>query len=98
MEEVALSFEGVQKCYAVQAGRELRVMVDATHVTDEDTNKLAFEIATKIAQQLQYPGRVKVTVIRETRAINYAQPSNVRHVLSLVTQRKQHNKGLLDAL
>lgn len=98
MEDVALSFEGVQKCYAMQAGRELRVMVDAAHVTDEEVNKLAFEIATKIELQLQYPGRVKVTVIRETRATNYAQQKNTRHVLSLTTRRKQHSKGLLDAL
>jgi ribonucrease Y len=73
MEDIALSFEGVKKCYAIQAGRELRVMVDSTSVTDEIANTLAFEISSKIEQQLQYPGQVKVTVIRETRAINYAK-------------------------
>ncbi len=73
MENIALSFEGVKKCYAIQAGRELRVMVDATSITDEIANTLAFEISSKIEQQLQYPGQVKVTVIRETRAINYAR-------------------------
>ena len=73
MEDIALSFDGVKKCYAIQAGRELRVMVDATSVTDEIANALAFDIANKIEQQLQYPGQVKVTVIRETRAINYAK-------------------------
>ena len=73
MENIALSFVGVKKCYAIQAGRELRVMVDATSVTDEEANTLAFEIASKIEQQLQYPGQVKVIVIRETRAINYAK-------------------------
>ena len=73
MENIALSFVGVKKCYAIQAGRELRVMVDATSVTDEEANTLAFEITSKIEQQLQYPGQVKVIVIRETRAINYAK-------------------------
>ncbi len=73
MEDIALSFGGVKKCYAIQAGRELRVMVDSTSITDEVANTLAFEIASKIEQQLQYPGQVKVTVIRETRAINYAK-------------------------
>jgi ribonucrease Y len=73
MEDIALSFGGVKKCYAIQAGRELRVMVDSTSVTDEVANTLAFEISSKIEQQLQYPGQVKVTVIRETRAINYAK-------------------------
>ena len=73
MEDIALSFGGVKKCYAIQAGRELRVMVDSTSVTDEVANTLAFDISSKIEQQLQYPGQVKVTVIRETRAINYAK-------------------------
>jgi len=73
MEDIALSFDGVKKCYAIQAGRELRVMVDSTSVTDETASALAFDIANKIEQQLQYPGQVKVTVIRETRAVNYAK-------------------------
>ena len=73
MEDIALSFEGVKKCYAIQAGRELRVMVDATSITDEAANTLAFEISSKIERRLQYPGQIKVTVIRETRAINYAK-------------------------
>ena len=73
MEDIALSFGGVKKCYAIQAGRELRVMVDSKSVTDEEANTLAFEISNKMEQQLQYPGQVKVIVIRETRAINYAK-------------------------
>ncbi|MEM9416741.1 MAG: ribonuclease Y [Bacteroidota bacterium] len=73
MEDIALSFGGVKKCYAIQAGRELRVMVDADSVTDEEAKQMAFEISGKIEQQLQYPGQVKVIVIRETRAINYAK-------------------------
>jgi len=73
MEDIALSFEGVKKCYAIQAGRELRIMVDATSITDEMANTLAIDISSKIEQRLQYPGQIKVTVIRETRAINYAK-------------------------
>lgn len=73
MEDIALSFGGVKKCYAIQAGRELRVMVDAENVSDEGAKQLAFEVSNKIEQQLQYPGQVKVIVIRETRAINYAK-------------------------
>jgi ribonuclease Y len=73
MEDIALSFEGVKKCYAIQAGRELRVMVDSTSITDEVANTLAVDISGKIEQRLQYPGQIKVTVIRETRAINYAK-------------------------
>jgi len=73
MEDIALSFGGVKKCYAIQAGRELRVMVNSASVTDEVANALAFDISSKIEQQLQYPGQVKVTVIRETRAVNYAK-------------------------
>ncbi|XWN35734.1 MAG: ribonuclease Y [Roseivirga sp.] len=74
MEDIALSFMGVKKCYAIQAGRELRVMVDAETMTEETASDLAFEVAHKIEQQLQYPGQVKVTVIRETRVISYAKP------------------------
>lgn len=73
MEDIALSFDGVKKCYAIQAGRELRVIVDSTSVTDEVANTLSFEISTTIEQRMQYPGQVKVTVIRETRATNYAR-------------------------
>ena len=73
MEDIALSFEGVKQCYAIQAGRELRVIVDPFSVTDEVANTLAFNISNKIEQQLQYAGQVKVTVIRETRAIHYAK-------------------------
>ncbi|MCU0317953.1 MAG: ribonuclease Y [Amoebophilaceae bacterium] len=73
IECIALSFVGVQKSYAIQAGRELRVIVDAINVTDEKASILAFDISRKIEQQLQYPGQVKVIVIRETRAIGYAK-------------------------
>lgn len=73
MEVIALSFAGVRKCYAIQAGRELRVIVDAENVSDVEAKQLAFDISNKIELQLQYPGQVKVMVIRETRAINYAK-------------------------
>ena len=73
MEEIAFSFEGVKKCYAIQAGRELRVMVDAANITDEAAYGLAFDISRKIEKQMQYPGQVKVTVVRETRAVDYAK-------------------------
>ena len=73
LEEIAMSFDGVEKCYAIQAGRELRVMVDAENVTDEVAGNLSFEISQKIENDMQYPGQIKVTVIREMRAINYAK-------------------------
>jgi ribonuclease Y len=73
LEEVALGFEGVNKCYAIQAGRELRVLVDAETVSDDQSGKLSFEISQKIEKEMQYPGQIKVTVIRETRAVSYAK-------------------------
>lgn len=73
LENLALSFEGVNKCYAIQAGRELRVMVDADNVSDKDASDLSFNISQKIEKEMQYPGQIKVTVIRETRAIAFAK-------------------------
>lgn len=73
LEELALSFEGVQKCYAIQAGRELRVLVDAENITDQKASQLSFDISQKIEKDMQYPGQIKVTVIRETRAISFAK-------------------------
>lgn len=73
LEEIAMGFDGVEKCYAIQAGRELRVMVDAENVTDEVAGSLSFDISQKIENDMQYPGQIKVTVIREMRAINYAK-------------------------
>ncbi len=72
LEKVALSFDGVEKSYAIQAGRELRVIVESTQVDDSRALILAREIATRIQTEVRYPGQVKVTVIRETRAIEYA--------------------------
>jgi len=73
LEETALAFPGVVKSYAIQAGRELRVVVESEKVTDSDADKLSFQISEKIQNDMTYPGQVKVTVIRETRAISYAK-------------------------
>ncbi len=73
LEQFALSYPGVLKTYAIQAGRELRVIVGADKITDEETEKLSNEIAKKIQDELTYPGQVKITVIRETRSISYAK-------------------------
>lgn len=73
LEDLALSYPGVQKTYAIQAGRELRVIVGADKVSDKETEILSNEIATKIQSEMTYPGQVKITVIRETRAVNYAK-------------------------
>ncbi|MCW3804631.1 ribonuclease Y [Plebeiibacterium marinum] len=73
LENLALSYPGVLKTYAIQAGRELRVIVGSEKVTDKDAETLSYEIAKKIQTEMTYPGQVKITVIRETRAINYAK-------------------------
>ncbi|WP_242927837.1 ribonuclease Y [Pontibacter vulgaris] len=73
LEETAVSFDGVNQCYAIQAGRELRVMVDADNVTDEKAAQISFDISQKIEKEMQYPGQIKITVIREMRAISYAK-------------------------
>jgi ribonuclease Y len=73
LENLAMAFEGVQKCYAMQAGRELRILVDAENVNDKFASQLSFDISQKIEKELQYPGQIKVTVIRETRATAYAK-------------------------
>jgi len=73
LEETAISYPGVLKSYAIQAGRELRVVVESEKVTDDEASKLAFQISDKIQNEMTYPGQVKVTVIRETRAISYAK-------------------------
>lgn len=73
LEELALNFDGVNKCYAIQAGRELRVMVDAENVSDQKAGQLSFDISQKIEKDMQYPGQIKVTVIREMRSVSYAK-------------------------
>ncbi|MBS1779787.1 MAG: ribonuclease Y [Bacteroidetes bacterium] len=73
LEALAMAYNGVEKAYAIQAGRELRVIVEADKVSDADSDRLSFEIADKIQKEMQYPGQVKVTVIRELRAVNIAR-------------------------
>lgn len=73
LETLALSYPGVEKAYAIQAGRELRVIAEADKMTDADSEKLSFEIAQKIQTEMTYPGQIKVTVIREKRAVNVAR-------------------------
>jgi ribonucrease Y len=73
LENLAISYPGVEKAYAIQAGRELRVIVEADKVTDQDSEKLSFEIAQKIQNEMTFPGQIKVTVIREKRAVNVAR-------------------------
>jgi ribonuclease Y len=73
LEHLAQTYQGVEKAYAIQAGRELRVIVEADKVTDADSDKLSFEIAQKIQTDMTYPGQIKVTVIREKRAVNIAR-------------------------
>jgi ribonuclease Y len=73
LENLALAYPGVEKAYAIQAGRELRVIVEAEKVTDADSDRLSFEIAQKIQNEMTFPGQIKVTVIREKRAVNVAR-------------------------
>jgi ribonuclease Y len=73
LESLALTYPGVVKTYAIQAGRELRVIVGADMVNDQDADKISFELSRKIQEEMTYPGQIKITVIRETRSINYAK-------------------------
>ena len=73
LEEIASSFDGVEKSYAVQAGREVRIMVRPEKVGDAETTALAREIVKKIESELDYPGQIKVSLIRETRVVDYAK-------------------------
>jgi ribonucrease Y len=73
LEEIATSFSGVERCFAIQAGREVRVMVNPEDVTDQSMTQLSESIARRLEEELQYPGQIKVIVIRETRAIDFAR-------------------------
>ncbi|HNW73286.1 MAG: ribonuclease Y [Bacteroidales bacterium] len=73
LEEIALSYPGVVKTYAIQAGRELRVIVGADKVNDVEANQISFDLSKKIQSEMTYPGQIKITVIRETRAVSYAK-------------------------
>jgi ribonuclease Y len=72
MEDIAYDFKGVNKAFAIQAGRELRVMVESEKISDDQAAKLSFQISQKIQTDMTYPGQVKVTVIRETRSVHIA--------------------------
>ncbi len=73
LENIAMSYPGVTKTYAIQAGRELRVIVGADKIDDRQIEVLSTDIATRIQNEMTYPGQVKITVIRETRAVSYAK-------------------------
>ncbi|CAN5265343.1 ribonuclease Y [soil metagenome] len=73
LQEIALSFAGVERCFAIQAGREIRILVRPEDIDDLASSRLARDVVKKIEEQLQYPGQIKVTVIRETRAVDYAR-------------------------
>ena len=73
LEEIARSHSGVQKVYAIQAGREIRVMVMPDGVDDEEMAEISEKTARTIEEELQYPGQIKVVVVRETRAVNFAR-------------------------
>ena len=73
LEGIADSFKGVSKAFALQAGREIRIMVESEKISDEEAVWLSKDIAKRIEHELQYPGQIKVTVIRETRAVDYAR-------------------------
>jgi len=73
LETLALSYPGVVKTYAIQAGRELRVLVESEKINDKQAEQLSFDISQKIQNEMTYPGQIKITVIRETRAVNYAK-------------------------
>jgi ribonuclease Y len=73
LENMALSYQGVEKSYAIQAGRELRVIVQSEKLSDQQTEQLSADLAQKIQTEMTYPGQVKITVIRETRSVNYAK-------------------------
>jgi ribonuclease Y len=73
LEAIAQGYDGVEKAYAIQAGRELRVIVEADKIDDAKSEELSFSIAQKIEKEMTYPGQVKVTVIREKRAVNVAK-------------------------
>ncbi|HNW67831.1 MAG TPA: ribonuclease Y, partial [Bacteroidales bacterium] len=73
LENLALTYPGVVKTFAIQAGRELRVIVGAEKVTDDQANQISFDLSKKIQNEMTYPGQIKITVIRETRSVNYAR-------------------------
>ena len=90
LEAIAMSYPGVTKTYAIQAGRELRVIVGADKMDDAETEALSGQIASKIQNEMTYPGQVKITVIRETRSVAYAKYT----ILITKTKKRLHLKSL----
>ncbi len=73
LEGMALTYNGVDKAYAIQAGRELRVIVESEKVSDEQADVLSVDLSQRIQKEMTYPGQIKITVIREKRSVNYAK-------------------------
>ncbi|MFY7895115.1 MAG: ribonuclease Y, partial [Phycisphaerales bacterium] len=73
LQDIALSFKGVNEAHAIQAGREVRVMIDADKVDDDEAYLIAHQIAKRVSEEMTFPGEIRVTVLRETRAIEYAR-------------------------
>jgi len=73
LERIANSFSGIDKCYAIQAGREIRILVENEKISDDDAVMLCRDVVKKIESELTYPGQIKVTVIRETRVLDFAK-------------------------
>ncbi len=73
LEDLALSYPGVTKTYAIQAGRELRVIVGSDRISDQEAEQLSYDISKRIQDEMTYPGQIKITVIRETRVVSYAK-------------------------
>jgi ribonuclease Y len=73
LENMAMSFNGVEKAFAIQAGRELRVMVESDKISDEQAELISLNLSTRIQTEMTYPGQIKITVIRERRSVNFAK-------------------------
>ncbi|VEH37972.1 Ribonuclease Y [Fusobacterium varium] len=73
LEEIANSFNGVESSYAIQAGREIRIIINPDSISDDAATKMSRDVAKKIEETMQYPGQIKVTIVRETRAVEYAK-------------------------
>jgi ribonuclease Y len=73
LESMAMSFNGVEKAFAIQAGRELRVMVESDKISDEQAELISLNLSTRIQTEMTYPGQIKITVIRERRSVNFAK-------------------------
>ena len=93
--EIAYDFNGVSKDYAIQAGREIRVIVESEKVSDSNASELSFQISQKIQTDMTYPGQVKVTVIRETRAVNVAKSTRPLKYCKDLRRLRLLSRGLI---